>query len=346
MGHCAPSVMQTLLDVAGLDAEWLVQATAGLPGGIGNTGAECGGVTAPLVLLGFLHAREPLRRGLPVVVHEGRDLLQRFEACQGTTACREILGTSRVPLRCVGVVRRAPGLCAATLDRGHAGAISEAAIEAYARLYAHWVEQDFHCAHAVLDRLAPALPGNHDLRAAGSAFLGGTVFTGMTCGAFTAGVMGLGLALGTLEDSRPRVVRMIGTMALGGDAFADHLNAFNVVMNLGHRLSKWFTAEHGSTECRATTRCDFSTSQGVQRYIDGGGTARCRAIAEGVADEVRATIGRTLERRAASPSSAWAAAPRVARVASSEHSRGQRPAPHDSPKYRSGCSGLGISRPR
>jgi hypothetical protein len=38
--------MQTLLDASETEAEWLVTLTAGLPGGVGNTGAECGGVTA------------------------------------------------------------------------------------------------------------------------------------------------------------------------------------------------------------------------------------------------------------------------------------------------------------
>jgi hypothetical protein len=56
MGHCAPAVMQTLLDVSDTEAEWLVKLTAGLPGGIGNTGQECGGVTAPLLLLSSIAA--------------------------------------------------------------------------------------------------------------------------------------------------------------------------------------------------------------------------------------------------------------------------------------------------
>ena len=68
MGHCAPTVMQTLLDAAHIDAPGLVRACGGLPGGIGNTGEECGGVTAPLMLLGLRHAHDPLERGLPVVV--------------------------------------------------------------------------------------------------------------------------------------------------------------------------------------------------------------------------------------------------------------------------------------
>ena len=48
MGHCAPSIMQAMLDVFELDAQWLVKLMAGMHGGIGYTGGECGGVTAPL----------------------------------------------------------------------------------------------------------------------------------------------------------------------------------------------------------------------------------------------------------------------------------------------------------
>ena len=97
MGHCAPSIMQAMLDVSETDAQWLVKLTAGLPGGIGNTGGECGGVTAPLVLLGLRYGQEQPVQGLPVVVYKGHDLLRRFVACQGTTACREIRGDARVP---------------------------------------------------------------------------------------------------------------------------------------------------------------------------------------------------------------------------------------------------------
>jgi hypothetical protein len=41
MGHCAPTVVKTLLDAAGEDAPWLVKLAAALPG-MGNTGNECG----------------------------------------------------------------------------------------------------------------------------------------------------------------------------------------------------------------------------------------------------------------------------------------------------------------
>ena len=131
MGHCAPTVMQTLLDASDTEAEWLVKLTAGLPGGIGNTGAECGGVTAPLVLIGLRHARDAVHDGLPPVIHKGHDLLRRFAGCHGTTLCREIRGTNRLPLRCVGAVRHAPELCAQTLSSDCAHVIPAARRDPY-----------------------------------------------------------------------------------------------------------------------------------------------------------------------------------------------------------------------
>lgn len=291
MGHCAPSIMQAMLDVSETDAQWLVKLTAGLPGGIGDTGGECGGVTAPLVLLGLRYGQEKPVQGLPVVVYKGHDFLRRFVACEGTTACREIRGDARVPVRCIGVARQAPVLCAACMDADCTAAISPAQQEAFRHLYAHWREEEFHCAHAVFQHLEDTIPVSEDLLNGSSGFMGGTVFTGMTCSAFTAGVMVLGLMLAEIENSHLRVMRMIGTMAIGGDAFNDNLNAFSKIMNLGNRLAQWFTAEFGSTQCGAITQCDFSTTAGVQRYIDGGGTARCSAIAQSVAHKVRSMIG-------------------------------------------------------
>jgi hypothetical protein len=102
--------------------------------------------------------------------------------------------------------------------------------------------------------------------------------------------MVLGLMLGEIENSHLRVLRMIGTMAIGGDAFTDDLNAFSKSMNRGNRLAQWFRAEFGSTQCRAITQCDFSTTAGVQHYIADGGTARCRAMAQSVAHRVQGMI--------------------------------------------------------
>ncbi|RPI50417.1 MAG: C_GCAxxG_C_C family protein, partial [Acidobacteria bacterium] len=204
--------MQTLLDASATKAEWLVKLTAGLPGGIGNTGAECGGVTAPLVLLGLRHARDPMHDGLPSIFEKGHDLLQRFAGCHGTTFCREIRGTDRLPLRCVKAVRQAPEICAQTLSSDCSDVIPAASRDAYRRLYAHFIEKKFHCAHAVVHQMRPMNPVSQDVLDATAPFIGGTVLKGMTCSALTAGVMALGVALGEVERSRLRVLRMIGTM--------------------------------------------------------------------------------------------------------------------------------------
>lgn len=291
MGHCAPSVMQAMLDVSETDAQWLVKLTAALPGGIANTGGECGGVTAPLVLLGLRYGQESsVVQGLPVVVYKGHDLLRRFTSCQGATACREIRNDARVPVRCIGVVRQAPVLCAESMNADCTAAISAVQQEAFGRLYAHWREQEFHCAHAVFSILGDAIPITQELLNGSSGFMGGMVFTGMTCSALTAGVMALGLMRGEIENSHLRVLRMLGKMAVRGDAFADDVNAFNKIINRGNRLARRFQIEFGSTQCRAITQCDFCTIEGAQRYIAGDGTARCRAMAQSVARRVRSMI--------------------------------------------------------
>jgi hypothetical protein len=295
MGHCAPTVMQTLLDASDTEAAWLVKLTAGLPGGIGNTGAECGGVTAPLVLIGLRHARDPVHDGLPPVIDKGHDLLQRFAACRGTILCREIRGTDRLPLRCVGAVCHAPELCAQTLSSDCEHVIPAASRDAYRRLYAHFVAKEFHCAHAVLQQVRHTKLVSQDVLDATAPFIGGTILTGMTCSALTAGVMALGAALGEIEQSRLRVLRMIGTMAAGGDAFVDDLNAFNRTMNLGHQLAKWFTGAFGSTQCRNITGCDFSTPVGVNQYIDTDGVAQCQLISLQVAARVERMIDAAIQ---------------------------------------------------
>jgi C_GCAxxG_C_C family probable redox protein len=290
MGHCAPTIMQSALDEAHVDAPWLVKLLAGLPGGIGNTGGECGGVTAPLVLLGLKHQDEVDDRGVPVVLTKGQALLQRFEAAQGSTSCRTIRGEARVPLRCIGVIREAPVLAAECLNDAPPRPV-EGETARRARLCAYWRAEDFHCARAVLRQLAPEITITDDLLAATSGFAGGTALAGLTCSALTAGIMALGLVLGEIEDSRVRVLRMIATMAADGDAFADHLNAFNRVMNLGHRLAHEFAAEFGSIRCRHITQSDFATDDGVRHYIESGCLGQCKAITRSVAKKVRELVG-------------------------------------------------------
>lgn len=287
MGHCAPTVLRTVLEASGTASPRLVKLAAGLPGGIGNTGEECGGITAPLMAIGLQHADDPLEDGIPPVVWMGHDLVGRFAASHGTLRCCEIRNPTGVPLRCIGVVMRSAGRCQAVDGADCTGAITGEHREAIRRMQAHLTEAGFHCAHAVLDQLRDCVPVDDDLVAASAAFVGGTVFTGRTCSALTAGVMALGAARGELEDSRPRVARMIALMAVAGDAFADGVNAFNKLMNMGNRLARWFLGRFGTTRCAELTGCDFGTLTGVHRYAEGDVVSRCRDLARGVAAEVR-----------------------------------------------------------
>src|SRR5512139_585608 len=77
MGHCAPTVMQTLLDVSGEQKQWLVKLIAGMPGGIGNTGYECGALTSPLVLMGLRYGLRETDGGLPIIADRGYGLCQQ-----------------------------------------------------------------------------------------------------------------------------------------------------------------------------------------------------------------------------------------------------------------------------
>ena len=291
MGHCAPTVMQTLLDVSSTEKEWLVRLSAGMPGGIGNTGHECGAVTSPLVLLGLRHGLREVDRGLPVVFDQGQALCRSFLACHRTLQCREIRGKDRFPRHCIGPVLRSPELLRDALDGDHGGAIPPSTRAGYARLYAHLADNGFHCAQAVLLQLGYSPAEDRELFDATSAFMGGTLFMGRTCSAFTAGVMAIGLAAGEIEDSRLRVIRLLATMTVGGDAFDDRLNKFNPSMNRGYRLSRWFASEFGSTQCQAITGCDFADPNGVSRYVEGDSIAKCRAIGCRVAEQVKVVLG-------------------------------------------------------
>ena len=310
MGHCAPTAMRTILDVTAQDEEWLVRLSAGMPGGIGNTGHECGAFTSPLVLMGIrlgLEAPngEAPNGELPVIFEKGHALHADFLACHKTLQCKEIRGKDKFPLHCIAPVLRSAELYQHALQDGDPAGGEEAAIPgtghpeaaltaerraATTRLYSHLREVEFHCARAVLLQLGYTQEANPALFDAVSAFIGGTLFMGETCSAFTAGVMAAGLRHGEIENSIPRVVRLLAIMTVGGNAFDERLNKFNASMNWGYSLSKWMRKEFGSTQCRAITGCDFATMEGVEKFVEEGKVERCREVVEGVAGRVREEV--------------------------------------------------------
>jgi protein-S-isoprenylcysteine O-methyltransferase Ste14 len=294
MGHCAPTIMSSILRVCrGRKADWLVRLASALPGGIGNTGGECGGITAPLVLLGLLHGLGSINGGLPLVFERGHAHIEGFRRCRGTLLCREIRGTPPRILPCIRTIADSGALCANSLCGKSRKVIPCEARGAYCRLYAEFARCGFHCAQTVLRKLDGLRSSQPRLLDAGSAFLGGTLFTGMTCSALTAGVMALGLGIGEIEGSWWRVLRMVFLLLTGGPAFDDSVNKFNRSMNRGGELAAWFAAQFGSTQCRAITGADFSSTAEVEAYLQGSGIAKCQLIAQKVADHVRLMLEET-----------------------------------------------------
>jgi hypothetical protein len=193
-------------------------------------------------------------------------------------------------LPCIKVVSLAPELYRQTECIGNYMAKSDGSMEPFQLLYSHMQTNCFHCSHTVLKHLDSAIPVQQELLDATSAFIGGTAFKGLTCSAFTAALMAVGIKLGELEDSYLRVIRMLATMIVGGDAFADHMNKSNRLMNIGYRMSKWFRNEFGSTLCREITNCDFSSLGNVQQFIDNSSVNTCKTIAEKVARQAERII--------------------------------------------------------
>ena len=295
-GHCAPTVMETILraETSGRaeDRAGLIKLVAGMPGGIGDTGKECGCIVSPFVLLGlrFDPAADP--DGLPLAIARGQAHARRFVERHSSPNCREIRGENMRLFPCIKAVLDAPGIYAAAV----AGALVEAGPDgrrdAHLLLVSESGRRGFHCARAVLDRLPGIESATPELRKATAAFFGGTACLGMTCGALTAGVMILGRRLAEIENSYLGVLRMIVLMKTGGDAFADRINAFNVTMNLGNRLARWFAAEYGGTLCREITGTDFSTLSGVRLFLDRKAAA-CEGMAAKVAVKVEEMLAAT-----------------------------------------------------
>jgi protein-S-isoprenylcysteine O-methyltransferase Ste14 len=292
MGHCAPTFMSSILRACGRQkADWLVRLASAMPGGIGNTGGECGGITSPLMLLGLLHGLDSVEAGLPLVFDRSHNHIKKFRDHRCTVLCREIRGTPNRVMPCIRAVVDTGAICADTLCGEARSVIPAKTREAYGRLYAAFNHCGFHCAQTVLRKFGGLLAAEPGLLDAGSAFVGGTSFTGMTCSALTAGVMALGLSIGEIESSPWRVLRMVFLILTGGAAFHDRVNKFNRSMNRGGELAAWFATQFGSTQCREITGADFSSTASVETYLRCGGISRCQRIAQEVADHVQLMLG-------------------------------------------------------
>ncbi len=115
MGHCAPTVARTLLQSEGIEDPRLIKLMAAMPGGIGNSGAECGGVTAPLMYLGVRFGYDFSDENQVRVISLGQNHLRAFERLHRTVLCRDIRARG-VLYPCLKAIYTAPDLILGTMD--------------------------------------------------------------------------------------------------------------------------------------------------------------------------------------------------------------------------------------
>ncbi len=153
-GHCAPSIMEALVRSGDPRVTPLLKLVAGLPGGIANQGAECGGLTAAAVYLGLTLGGDD-GAAVQSVVDVGRLYARRFEARHGTTECRVLQADMR---HCLQAITSSPGLvnqCTAAARP----APNQRSVDAtpYGPVLAHMRQADFHCAHDLFVALEDAV---------------------------------------------------------------------------------------------------------------------------------------------------------------------------------------------
>jgi len=287
-GHCAPAIMSTLVENAGFAGERWIKLTAGLPGGIGNFGSECGGVTASVLFLGMEYGDDILGEKIPRIITVGEEYLERFRKVHGAIDCREIRKPGSGIRPCLKAICLSPGMLMNLMKETIVEEGGEKP-EAYRMLLSSLRSSGFHCVHSVLRELDDIIEVDDDLLRASWGFLGGTLLQGMTCGALTAGVLAIGSKIGEIEDSYCRVLRMQRMKMSGGDMMREDLNKFNRAINVSHGLVLWFEGEFGSTRCRDLVHTDFSSPREVSRFVRGG-MGRCRERAHRVADRVRVLL--------------------------------------------------------
>jgi hypothetical protein len=213
--------------------------------------------------------------------------MRAFQSMHGSLRCDEINTPEAGMDACMNAVCSAKGLVSGAKRNADALFLPADLQAAYGRLLGHFQDASFHCARRLLSGVSDLIVYDAIIECAARGFIGGTLLSGLTCGAFTAGVVAVGSVIGEIEDSIPRVMKMMWMMKNGEDALADDVNKFNRPMNLGTVLGEWFTGRFGSTQCREIIGADLSTPPGVQAYIEGNGVRQCRMIADETAAKVR-----------------------------------------------------------
>jgi hypothetical protein len=283
MGHCAPSVIQTLLDINDLKNPELVRIAGAMAGGIAGPKMECGVFTAPLMFMGY-------QKGLPacindelLIIRQTQAYFRKFSHDNGSTICATI--RNREDDGCWKAVSGFYNQFMTSLE--NPVILPTETEESYSLLLKAFNDNGFHCSHSVLKRLESHIRINKLLYDVSSPFTGGIAMLNRTCGALAAGVMAISSSVARIENSFFRVARMNRLFRENNDRAMDNeINEFNKAINSGEELGTWFRNEFGSTTCLNICGFDFSQKKDACNYLSGNCLKRCSLIAERTAEKV------------------------------------------------------------
>jgi C_GCAxxG_C_C family probable redox protein len=287
MGHCAPSVMQSLLDINNIENNELVRISGAMAGGIGGPKMECGALTVPLMFLGFQKGVPSNAKDKLLIIREAHTYYNEFFHNNGSTICTNIRDR-----RESGCWKAVSGFYSSFMNsRENPSTLPAETEESYSNILKAFNDKGYHCSHSVLNKLNSHIGISRELYAVSWPFIGGIALLNRTCGALAAGVMALSSAEAKIETSYIRVARMNKMLKEDDNrALNNEINAFNRAINSGTELGTWFRKEFGSTTCLDICGYNFSQKKDVADYLSNNRMSRCSLITDKVADKVISMI--------------------------------------------------------
>jgi hypothetical protein len=285
MGHCAPTVMQTLLGINGIQNPDMVKYAAGLAGGLAGSDMECGVLTAPIMFTGYSNSNLTGIKEKLNVIRQAQSYVKEFNEFNGTTICNNIQQSESC--RHVIVNFYKPYLKAIK----NPVILSDEAKEACTLLLETFDEKKFHCAHNVLENLNSNFNVTKELYDSSWPFIGGIAMLNRTCGALAAGAMALSSVTARIAYSYSRVARLNRLLKDNDNrAMDEEINSFNRSITLCDELGSWFRKKYGSTKCHELCGLNFSDINDVKNYLSGPCMGYCTDIANEVAGKVSTMI--------------------------------------------------------
>lgn len=287
MGHCTPSIMQTLLGINNIKDSNLVLYAGAMSGGIAGSEMECGALTAPLMFIGFRDNNLNTISEKLDVITKAQSYVNEFTSFNGTAIC----GTIRqggMPA-CMKTIRNFNKPFSKAVK--NPVLLSDEVKESYALLINAFADNKFHCAHNVLNNLNGDFTITQEIIDASWVFIGGISLLNRTCDALTAGVLALSSATARIENSYSRVARMNRLLRnQNNEAMNEEINNFNLAINYSEELGSWFRNEFGSTSCYGIWKLSFSNRKDVETYISSKCNLQCAFITKKVAKKVNLMV--------------------------------------------------------